>query len=96
MNKKLLTPFIGYFEKMTKPESIVVEGRAPKKRAVVTITTEDGQKAFFEIRDVVISRIGKLGIMPGDQVEIGFVFIGSEKNGRVYNNLFINEIDYVK
>lgn len=31
MNKKLLTPFIGYFEKMTKPEAIIVEGRAPKK-----------------------------------------------------------------
>jgi DNA helicase TIP49 (TBP-interacting protein) len=96
MNKKLLTPFMGYFEKVSTPEAIVVEGRPTKKRAVVTITTEDGQKAFFEIRDVMISRIDKLGIRPGDQVEIGFVFIGSEKNGRTYNNLFINEIDYVK
>jgi hypothetical protein len=37
-----------------------------------------------------------MGIRPGDQIEIGFVFIGSEKNGRTYNNLFINQIDYVK
>ena len=94
MKKKLLTPFTGYFEKMSKPEQIVMEGRPTKKRAVVTITTEDEQKAFFEIRDSMISKIEKLGIRPGDQVKIGFVFIGSEKNNRTYNNLFINEIDY--
>jgi hypothetical protein len=93
--KKNLTPFIGYFEKMSKPEAIKIEGRDPKKRAIVTITTEDQQKAFFEVRDAVIARIEKLGLRPGDQVEIGFVFIGSEKNGRTYNNLFINQIDYV-
>jgi DNA helicase TIP49 (TBP-interacting protein) len=96
MNKNLLTPFIGYFEKMSTPENIVIEGRPSKKRAVVTITTEDEQKAFFEVRDAVIQRIEKMGIRPGDQIEIGFVFIGSEKNGRTYNNLFINQIDYVK
>ena len=95
-NKKLLTPFIGYFEKMSTPEIIPVEGKAPKKRAVVTIVTEDEQKAFFEVREAVISRIEKMGIRPGDQIEIGFVFIGSEKNGRTYNNLFINQIDYAK
>lgn len=93
--KKNLTFLQGYFEKMSKPETILVEGKSPKKRAVVTITTEDQQMAFFEIRDAVIARIEKLGLRPGDQVEIGFVFIGSEKNGRIYNNLFINQIDYV-
>jgi hypothetical protein len=93
--KKNLTFLQGYFEKMSKPEAIIVEGRDPKKRAIVTITTEDEQKAFFEVRDAVIARIDKLGLRTGDQVEIGFVFIGSEKNGRVYNNLFINQIDYV-
>ena len=93
--KKNLTFLQGYFEKMSKPEAVIVEGRGPKKRAVVTITTEDQQKAFFEVRDAVIARIEKLGLRPGDQIEIGFVFIGSEKNGRTYNNLFINQIDYV-
>ena len=93
--KKNLTFLQGYFEKMSKPEAIIVEGRDPKKRAVVTVVTEDEQKAFFEVRDAVIARIDKLGLRPGDQIEIGFVFIGSEKNGRTYNNLFINQIDYV-
>jgi len=94
MNKKVLTPFIGYFEKMSTPELIKVQGKPDKKRAVVTLVTEDDQKAFFEVREAVISRIEKMGIRTGDQIEIGFVFIGSEKNGRTYNNLFINQIDY--
>ena len=81
---------------MSNPETIAIESKNPKKRALVTIVTEDEQKAFFEVRDAVIARIEKMGIRPGDQIEIGFVFIGSEKNGRTYNNLFINQIDYVK
>lgn len=93
--KKNLTPFTGYFEGMSKPELITIEGKPTKKRAIVTVTTEDEQKAFFEVRDAVIARIEKLGIRKGDEISIGFVFIGSEKNNRIYNNLFINQIDYV-
>jgi hypothetical protein len=93
--KKLLTPFVGYFEKMSTPESIILDNLPDKKRAVVTMTTDDGQKAFFEVRDAVIKRIQKIGLRSGDEIEIGFVFIGSEKNNRTYNNLFINRIDYV-
>jgi DNA helicase TIP49 (TBP-interacting protein) len=93
--KKSLTPFVGYFEGMSKPELIVVEGKPTRKRAIVTATTEDEQKAFFEVRDAMIARIEKLGVRKGDEVNIGFVFIGSEKHGRIYNNLFINQIDYV-
>jgi hypothetical protein len=93
--KKNLTPFTGYFEGMSKPELITIEGKPTKKRAIVTVTTEDEQKAFFEVRDAVIARIEKLGIRVGDEINIGFVFIGSEKNNRTYNNLFINQIDYV-
>ena len=93
--KKNLTPFTGYFEGMSKPELITIEGKPTKKRAIVTVSTEDEQKAFFEVRDAIIARIEKLGIRKGDEINIGFVFIGSEKQGRTYNNLFINQIDYV-
>lgn len=87
--------FTGYFQGMSKPELIIMEGKPTKKRAIVTIITEDEQKAFFEIRDAIIARIEKIGIRKGDEIQIGFVFIGSEKNNKIYNNLFINEIDYV-
>ena len=49
----------------------------------------------LEVRDAIIAKVDKIGIRKGDEVEIGFVFIGSDKNGRLYNNLFINKIDYV-
>lgn len=95
MTKRKSTIFVGYFEKMSTPETVIFKDQYPKKRAIVTLTTEDGQKAYFEVREAIIARIEKLGIREGDQVEVGFVFIGSEKNNKIYNNLFINEIDYV-
>ena len=93
--KKVLTPFKGYFKKMTTPTTILTEG-GPRQRAIVTIFTLDEQTAYFEVRDTVIARIEKLGLRFGDEVEIGFVFIGSEKNDKTYNNLYINRIDYAK
>jgi hypothetical protein len=95
-NKKKMTQLTGYFQGMTKPELISVDGKPTKKRSLVTIFTEDEQRAYFEVRDSVIARIEKLGLLKGDEVQVAFVFIGSEKNGRTYNNLFINEIDYVR
>ncbi len=93
--KKKLTTMVGYIDKITEPELMTLEGKPTRKRSVVTIVTEDDQKAYFEIRDAVIARMDKLGFRKGDQVEIGYVLIGSEKAGRCYNNLFINQIDYV-
>jgi hypothetical protein len=95
MSRKRLTTFVGMFEGMKKPELLCVPGKPTKKASIVTITTEDEQTAYFEIRDAMIAKIEKLGIQPGDEVSVGFVFIGSSKNGRTYNNLFINDIDYV-
>lgn len=93
--KKKLTPLIGYFGEMTPPQLIRVEGKPTKKASIVSITTEDEQVGYFEVRDAMIAKIEKLGFICGDEVQIGFVFIGSKKNGKTYNNLFINEIDYV-
>jgi DNA helicase TIP49 (TBP-interacting protein) len=95
MNPKKLTYITGYVQKITKPTLFVAEGKPTKKRALLTLITEDEQMVFFEIRDAVIAKIEKLGIRKGDEVQIGFVFIGAEKEGRTYNNLFINKIDYV-
>jgi uncharacterized membrane protein len=92
--KKSLTYFAGQFQGMTKPEKIDRIGKPATSRSLVTITTEDQQIAYFEVRSAIIGRIKKLKLKGGDKVEIGFVFIGSEKEGRTYNNLFINAIDY--
>ena len=91
--KKALTYLVGYFEGMTPIEIIEHEGRK-KRRSLVTIVTEDDQKLFLEIREAMINRIEKLGITNGDAVEIGFVFLGSQKGERRFNNLFLNFITY--
>lgn len=92
-NKKSLTYLTGYFDSMTPIETIEHEGRK-KRRSVVTVVTEDEQKLFLEVREAVINKIEKLGIINGDAVEIGFVFLGSQKGERRFNNLFLNFINY--
>ena len=95
-SKKNMTYLIGTFEKMTTPEPLVKEGKKPVMRSLVTITTEDGQKGFFDIRENIIKDISSLNIKQGTKVEIGFVLMGSEKEGRTYNNLFINYISHAR
>lgn len=93
-SRKKLTYMTGSFVSMTEPEIIQLAGKDPKKRSVITVATDDGQKGFFEVRDAIISKATKMGILEGDTIEIGFVMIGSEKGERRFNNLFINSIDY--
>ena len=93
--KKALTYLVGYFEGMTPIEIIEHEGRK-KRRSLVTIVTEDDQKLFLEIREAMLNKIQKLGIVYGDVVEIGFVFLGSQKGERKFNNLFLNSITYAE
>lgn len=93
--KKALTYLIGHFETMTPIETIEHEGRK-KRRSEVTIVTEDGQILFLQIREAMINKIQKLGIVYGDVVEIGFVFLGSQKGERKFNNLFLNSITYAE
>jgi DNA helicase TIP49 (TBP-interacting protein) len=93
---KKLTYITAEFVEMSAPEEMVGYLGNKKNRAIVTLETEDGQKAFFEVRDSVIQRITRLGFSKGDTVTAGFVMIGSEKGGKKYNNFFINQIDYAE
>lgn len=91
---KKLTHITAEFAGMTDPEEMKGYLGNKKNRAIVTLETEDGQRGFFEVRDNVIQRIQTLGFSKGDTITAGFVLIGSEKGGKKYNNLFINQIDY--
>ena len=62
-----------------------------KKMLVVTIS--DGQKLFPEIRNKNLSQLDN--IKTNDIVNIEFTFEGSEKNGKRYNNIYINQITKV-
>jgi hypothetical protein len=91
---KQMTLLRGVLTAMTTPLEITKENGSKMTRSVLTIETVDGQKGFFEARAQTIERIDKLSIEVGNNVLVGYVFIGSEKNDKLYNNLFINSISH--
>lgn len=61
-------------------------------KKVLTIELDDSQKLFPEIRNQRLKMLDKEQIEVGSLVEIGYTFEGSEKNGKRYNNIYINSI----
>lgn len=94
--KKKLTTLNGIFHSMTIPTPLKNYLGKDKYKATVTIVTEDQQTLFLEAREKTLTKINTLGIVKGDEVTIGIVFLGSEKDGRKYNNIFLNKINYLK
>lgn len=91
---KQMTPLTGILTAMTEAQEVVKGNGNKMIRSVLTIETADGQKGFFEARAKTIERIKNLNIGVGDDIVIGYVFIGSEKNDKLYNNLFVNFIGH--
>jgi len=94
--KKALTWTAAIVDKISESETIQRAGKEPVEKKTITLVTEDGQKGFFEARKIILQKIERLGIQEGTKVNVGFVYVGTEKNGKVYNNLFINDIEYVQ
>jgi len=61
-------------------------------KKVLTVETPDGQLLFPEIRNSKLKMLDEQGIKQGSTVEINFLFQGSEKNGKRYNNIYIHNI----
>ena len=68
------------------------EGIPDLYKKVLTLETIDGQILYPEIRNKKLTLLDKLEIYPNSTVEIEFSFEGSEKNGKRYNNIYINSI----
>lgn len=85
-----------YFDGISEPETRVYRGKDPRRRAVLQASTDDGQKMFFEVREKMIDMISSMGIEVDDAITVEFVFEGKEFNGRWYNNLFINNIEFTQ
>jgi len=78
--------FIGKFERIERDNNIDIV------KKIISIITPDNQKLFLELRYKLtkILKIKEIGV--GDPVEIEFIFQGSEKNGKRYNNLYVKTI----
>ena len=83
----------GYITEQTEPEKINLPDGKHFMHSTVTFETEDGQKAYFEIRQKIIEQIKASDIDVTTKVRIGFVMLGAEKKGKSFNKLFINNLE---
>lgn len=72
-----------HIERKTKPDLY---------KRVITLETSDGQILFPEIRNNRLKLLERENITVGSNVEVEYSFQGSEKNGKIYNNIYINSI----
>lgn len=61
-------------------------------KRVLTIETADGQKLYPELRNQKLKLLDKEQIDVHSLISIEYSFEGSEKNGKRYNNIYINSI----
>lgn len=76
-----------------KPETFVRTGMSPLSKQLIGLKTDDGQSLFCELRSNNFSKAKYFRI--GMKVSASYNFGGSEKNGKQYNNIIINEIDII-
>lgn len=66
------------------------KGAADLYKKVLTVETIDEQVLYPEVRNNKLPMLDH--IEEGHVVEIEFSFEGSEKNGKRYNNIYVNNI----
>lgn len=64
-------------------------------KRVLVVETIDGQKLYPELRNAKLKLLDREQINEGSTVEIEYSFEGSEKNGKRYNNVYLNSIKRV-
>lgn len=64
-------------------------------KRVVTLKTDDLQIFYPEIRNLGLKILEREGIEIGSKVEVEFTFQGTEKDGKKYNNILIQNIRLV-
>ena len=92
--KKKTTRVECYFDSITEENNVRYFGKSARRRAVLKASTDDGQTMFFQVREIMIDRIKELNVEVDDAITVDFVFEGKEFNGRWYNNLFVNNINF--
>ncbi len=89
----ILTSLEGYITEQTASEKINLPDGKQFVHSTVTFETEDGQKAYFEIRQKIIEQIEASDITTSTKLRIGFVMLGAVKKGKSFNKLFINKLE---
>lgn len=75
---------------------VIQRNNAPELyKKMLTLETPDGQILYAELRNHKVNLIEKNDINVQDDVLVEFSFQGSEKNGKRYNNIYINSIQKI-
>lgn len=61
-------------------------------KRIITVVEPDEQTSFCELRNAKLKLFERLQLQEGDNVLIEYSHEGSEKNGKKYNNIYINNI----
>ena len=61
-------------------------------KRVLVFRTDDGQEMYPEVRNQRLKMLDREQIYEGCRVKLGFTFEGSQKNGKRYNNIYVNSI----
>lgn len=62
-------------------------------KRVLKLEKSNGEVLFPEIRNQGLKMLDREGIMEGSLVQVEYVFQGSEKGGKRYNNVLISSIE---
>ena len=93
--KKELTYVRGYLVELSEIE-VVKTKDGTRKRATMTLETEDGQILFLEVRDTIeFDKIDKFDLQPDDALEVGFIFCGVKSFSKSFNNLHVKHLDLI-
>lgn len=61
-------------------------------KKVVTIVTQDGQKLFVDLINSRLNILEREEIVEGSVVDVEYLFKGSQKGDRKYNNIFCRDL----
>lgn len=64
-------------------------------KRMLVLETEDGQRLYPEVRNKKLKILEDISELEGAIVDVEYSFEGSEKNGKRYNNIYVNSIKKV-
>lgn len=96
MDEKKEFNLCGFIEDISDIQQIRRTTKPDLLKRTISLITEDGQKVFIEIRNAYIKELQREGVVINSFVDVDFVFEGSEKGDKKYNNIILRKIKLIR
>lgn len=93
MDNRTCYSLVGTLREIGRLTPIKRKRKVTLYKRLLTIETFDGQLLFPEMRNAKLRLLDREAIGEGDKVAITYIFEGSQKNGKKYNNIYLNSIE---